>query len=89
MCSSDLDGLHARIFPEIRMTWTVATAGIDFAMHKPAGHDPSGVPLELTPDARAERMAPPQIPAGRMYREGSGFFDPARYAGVAKRIATF
>lgn len=50
-------------------------------------YDPSGVQLELTFDARGEKVPPPEIPAERRYQAGSSFFDPAKYAGLAQRLA--
>ncbi|MEQ7007085.1 VOC family protein [Actinopolymorpha sp. B17G11] len=46
-------------------------------------HDPSGVLLELTFSAGAERTQQPTYPAERQYRPGEDFFDPTAYARLA------
>ena len=50
-------------------------------------YDPSGVQLELTFDARGEKVPPPDIPDTRKYQAGSNFFDAALYAGLAQKLA--
>lgn len=42
-------------------------------------HDPSGVQLELTFDARTEDGPPPDMSESRRYVAGASFFDPATY----------
>ncbi len=48
--------------------------------------DPSGVQLELTFDADAERIPAPEIPAAKKYQPGESFFDPKAYVGLVERI---